>query len=327
MKLMSIRKSLLRALLACFAASYCVGANSQSYPTKPVRLIVPFPPGAYTDTVARLLAKKLSDGFAQPVVVENRAGAGGNIGADYVAKSAPDGYTLLMGTIASAISVSAYAKLPYQLTRDLAPISLVVSVPYVLATSPAIPAKSVGELIELARAQPGKLNYASSGNGSALHLASELFKARTGTDLVHIPYKGIAPAITDLVGGQVSVMFPSLDSALPHIRSGKIKALAVTSTKRSTLLPEVPTVAESGLPGFEILAWGGVLAPAGTPKEVVARVNSEIAKALGSAEVKTRFQELGAEATPSTEEEFARFIGDEIEKWAQVVKAARVRID
>ncbi len=327
MKLMSIRKSLLRALLACFAASYCVGAISQSYPAKPVRLIVPFPPGAYTDTVARLLAKKLSDGFGQAVVVENRAGAGGNIGADYVAKSAPDGYTLLMGTIASAISVSAYAKLPYQLTRDLAPVSLVVSVPYVLVTGPAIPAKSLGELVELARAQPGKLNYASSGNGSALHLASELFKTRTGIDLVHIPYKGIAPAMTDLVGGQVSVMFPSLDSALPHIRSGKIKALAVTSTKRSPLLPDVPTVAESGLPGFEILAWGGVLAPAGTPKDIVTHINSEIAKALESSDIRKRFLDIGAEATPSTPGEFARFIEAEIEKWAQVVKASGVRID
>ena len=327
MALNQMRKSFLRTLLACCATALCSAAISQTYPARPIRLVVPFPPGAYTDTVARLLAKKLSDGFEQPVVVENRAGAGGNIGADYVAKSAPDGYTLLMGTIAAAISVSAYAKLPYQLKRDLAPVSLVVSVPYVLVAGPAIPARSLGELVELARAQPGKLNYASSGNGSALHLASELFKARTGTDLVHIPYKGIAPAVTDLIGGQVSVMFPSLDSALPHIRSAKIKALAVTSAKRSPLLPEVPTVAESGLPGFEIVAWGGVLAPAATPADIIARINSQIGRALESPDIRKRFLDLGAEATPSAAGEFARFIEAEIEKWARVVKASGVRID
>lgn len=322
-----LSRSILQAVMLCVAAAIGSPAISQTYPVKAIRLIVPFPAGAYTDTVARLLAHKLSEGLGQPVVVENRAGAGGNIGADYVAKAAPDGYTLLMGTIASAISVSAYAKLPYELTRDLAPVSLVVAVPFVLVTSTGVAAGSVENLIQLARAKPGTLNYASSGNGSALHLAGELFKARTGTDLVHVPYKGIAPAMTDLVGGQVSMMFASLDSALPYIHGAKIKALAVTSAKRSPLLPRVPTVAESGLPGFEIVAWGGVLVPAGTPKDIITRLNSQIGKALESPDVQKRFQEFGAQAAPTTPDEFSRFIRSEIEKWAQVVKASGVRID
>ncbi len=276
-----LSKLILQAAILCVAAGIGSPAISQTYPVKAVRLIVPFPPGAYTDTIARLVAQKLSEGLGQPVVVENRAGAGGNIGANQVAKAAPDGYTLLMGTIASAISVSAYAKLPYELTRDLAPVSLVAKVPLVLVTSPEVSAGSLEELIQLARAKPSTLNYASSGNGSLLHLAGELFKARTGTDLVHIPYNGIAPAMTALVGGQVSVMFASLDSALPFIRGAKIKALAVTSAKRSPLLPQVPTVAESGLPGFEAAGWLGVWVPVGTPKDIVTRLNSEIRKALG----------------------------------------------
>lgn len=320
-------KSSLRTVLLSLAAVLCGSAVSQTYPTKPVRLVVPFPPGAYTDTVARVLAQKLSEGFGHPMVVENRAGAGGNVGADQVAKAVADGYTLLMGTIASAISMSAYAKLPYDLTRDLTPISLVVTVPNVLVVNPAVPATSAGELVQLSRAQQRRLNYASSGNGSALHLASEMFKARTGADFVHIPYKGIGPAMADLVGGQVSVMFTSLDSALPHIRSGKIKALAVTGAKRSPLLSELPTMAESGLPGFEIVAWGGVLAPAGTPRNIITHVNAQIRKALESPDIQKRFSEFGAEAAPSTPDEFARFIRAEIDKWAQVVKASGVRID
>lgn len=319
-------RSLFTALAIALSGLFGNAAHA-TYPEKPIRLVVPFPPGAYTDTVARLLANQLSERFGRPVVVENRAGAGGNIGADFVAKSAPDGYTLLMGTIASAISVSAYAKLPYNLQQDLAPVSLVVSVPYVLVAGPKLSVTSVQQLIQLARAKPGHLDYASSGPGSALHLASELFKARTGTDLVHIPYKGIAPAVTDLLSGQVSVMFPSLDSALPHIRSGKIRALAVTSTRRSPLLPQVPTLSESGLGDFEIVAWGGILAPAKTPEAVLDRLNSEIAGALASDEIKKRFLEFGAEATPSSREEFARFIGKDVDKWSQVVKASGVRID
>ena len=319
-------RSFFTALVIALSGLFSNAAYA-TYPEKPIRLVVPFPPGAYTDTVARLLANQLSERFGKPVVVENRAGAGGNIGADFVAKSAPDGYTLLMGTIASAISVSAYAKLPYNLQQDLAPVSLVVSVPYVLVAGPKLSVTSVQQLIQLARAKPGQLDYASSGPGSALHLASELFKARTGTDLVHIPYKGIAPAVTDLLSGRVSVMFPSLDSALPHMRSGKIRPLAVTSTRRSPLLPQVPTLSESGLGDFEIVAWGGVLAPGKTPEDVLERLNSEIAGALASDAIKKRFLEFGAEATPSSREEFARFIDKDINKWSQVVKASGVRID
>lgn len=318
---------MLKALLFCLAAALSGGAAAQSYPSKPIRLVVPFPPGAYTDTVARLVAQGLSEKVGQPVIVENRAGAGGNIGADFVAKAPPDGYTLLMGTIASAISMSAYAKLQYDLVRDLAPVILVVTVPNVLVANPHVPARSPGELIELARSRPGKLDYASSGNGGAPHLAGEMFKTRTGTSLVHVPYKGIGPALTDLIGGQVSLMFTSLDSAIGHIRTGKLKALAVTSAKRSSLLPEVPTMAESGLPGFEIVAWGGILAPAGTPKDIINLLNDQIGKLLRSPEVARRFLEFGAEPAPGTPEEFSRFIGREIEKWAQVVKTAGVKIN
>lgn len=322
-----LSRSILQAVMLCVAAVIGSPAISQTYPVKAVHLIIPFPPGAYGDTFTRLVGRKLSEGLGQPVVVENRPGAGGNIGSNYVAKAAPDGYTVLMGSTANATSVSVYTNLPYDLTRDLVPVSLVVTVPYVLVTNPGVSSGSLEELIQLARAKPGTLTYASSGNGSGVHLTSELFKLRTATDLVHVPYKGIAPALTDVVGGQVSMMFASIDTALPYIRGAKIKALAVTSAKRAPLLPQVPAVAEVGLPGFEAAGWLGVWVPVGTPKDIVTRLNSEIRKALESPDVQKRFQELGAEAAPTAPDEFSRFIGSEIEKWVPVVKASGVRMD
>ena len=300
---------------------------AQSYPVKAVRLIVPFPPGIYTDTIARLVAQKASEGLSQPVIVENRAGAGGNIGAEFVSKSPPDGYTLLMGSIAQAVSMSVYDKLAYDLVRDLTAVSMVLSVPNILVANPGLPVKTTAELIALAKAHPGKLTYGSGGNGGAFHLMGEMFKVHSGTNIVHVPYKGGGPALVDVVGGQISIMFITLDSALPYMNSGKLRALGVASMKRSPLAPELPTLAESVLPGFEIVTWAGILAPSETPRNIVARLNAEIGKALQLADVQKRFQALGVEIAPSTPEEFAQFIKAEIAKWTQVVKAAGVKID
>jgi tripartite-type tricarboxylate transporter receptor subunit TctC len=313
--------------LVIIVAGFIRPATADTYPAKPIHLIIPFPPGGYGDTVTRLVGQKLSQAFSQPVIVENRPGAGGNIGSNYVAKAAPDGYTILMGSVANATSVGAYADLPYDLTRDLAPVSLVVVVPYVVVVNSRVASHSLKELIQLAQTKSGGLTYASSGNGSGVHLTSVLFKLRTQTDLVHVPYKGMAPALSDVVAGQVAMMFASIDTALPHIRSGKIRPLAITSAKRSSLLPEVPTVAESGLPGFEAAGWLGIWVPTGTPKDIIARLNSETRTALESADIRERFKDFGAEAAPTTASGFARFIRSEIDKWTPVVKAAGVKME
>lgn len=312
------------------AAILAAGVDSvlaQAYPSRPIRVIVPFPPGAYTDFVARLVGQKLNENWGQPVVVENRPGAGGNIGADAVAKAEPNGYTLLMGTIASAISVSLYRKLPYDLVNDLVPVTLVVLVPNVLVVHPSLPARSVRDFIQLTKSNPGQLNYASSGNGSAPHLAAEMFKMMAHVEMAHVPYKGISPAMTDLVSGQVPLMFTSVDSALPQVKAGKLRALAVTSARRSSVLPDLPTMAESGLPGFEVTAWGGILAPARTPREIINALNIEIVKILRVPDVKERLSGLGAEPVGDTPEQFVAFINAEIAKWAKVVKASGARVD
>jgi tripartite-type tricarboxylate transporter receptor subunit TctC len=314
-----------RVFIAATLAAATGPLAAQTYPSKPIRLIVPFPPGAYTDTVARVIADKLGQRVGQPVVVENRAGAGGNIGADYVAKATPDGYTLLVGTIANAISVSVYKKLPYDLQKDLLPVGLLATVPNVLVVNPELKPKTVAELIDFARANPGKLSYASSGNGGAPHLAGEMFKARTETDLVHVPYKGISPALTDVMGGQTTAMFASLDSAIGQVKAGKLQALAVTGSKRSPLLPQVPTMIESGLQDFEILGWAGILAPVGTPAAIIEMLNMHLVAIVNSAEVKTKFSDLGADAVSSTPGEFSKFIRSEIDKWSKVVKVAGVQ--
>jgi len=321
------RWSGLTAALALMLAS--AGASAQSYPTKPIRLVVPYPAGGPLDIMARAIGQKLTEAWKQPVVVDNRAGAGGNIGADFVAKSAPDGYTLLMGAVAThAINPSLYSKIPYDPVKDFAPVALVAQVPNILVVNPAVPAKTVRELIDLARAKPGYLNFGSGSTGSTGHLAGELFNTMAGVKMVHIPYKGAAPATADLLGGQVQLMFDNLASALPNVKAGKLRALAVTTLTRSPAMPDLPTIAESGLPGFDLTTWFGLLVPAGTPPEIVARLNAEIVRALDAKDMRERLEKMGAEPlSNNTPEHFAAFIRTEAAKYAKVVKDSGARVD
>jgi tripartite-type tricarboxylate transporter receptor subunit TctC len=316
---------------ACAAlAALALFANAQApYPTRPIRIVVPFPAGGTTDILARAVAQKLTEATGQTVVVDNRPGAGGNIGAELVAKSAPDGYTLLMGTVGThAINASLYKAMPFDHVRDFAPVILVAGVPNVLVVNPAVPANSVQELIAYGRANPGKLNFASSGSGTSIHLAAELFKTTTGVQMAHIPYKGSAPALVDLMGGQVQLMFDNLPSALPQIKAGKLRALAVTSAQRSAALPDVPTVAESGLPGFEASSWFGLLAPAATPKDIIAKLNGEVAKWLATPEAREKLAAQGAiVAAGLTPDDFVRHIAAETTKWQKVVKDSGAKVD
>jgi tripartite-type tricarboxylate transporter receptor subunit TctC len=309
-------------------APLALAQGAASYPAKPIRLVVPFPAGGTTDILARAVAQKLSEAWGQQVIVDNRPGAGGNIGSDLVAKSAPDGYTLLMGTVGThAINPSLYAKMPYDHVKDFAPVILVAGVPNVLVVNPSLPVHSVQELIAYAKANPGKLNFASSGNGTSIHLSGELFKTMTGVQMTHIPYKGSAPALTDLVGGQVELMFDNLPSSLPFIKAGRLRALAVTSGTRAAALPDLPTLAESGLAGFEASSWFGVLAPAGTPRDIVAKLNGAIATWLASPEAREKLSSQGAIAAGGTPDAFARHIAAETVKWAKVVKASGAHVD
>lgn len=304
-----------------------------AWPSKPVRIVVPFAPGGTTDILARVLAPELSKALGQPVVVDNRGGAGGNIGADLVAKAPGDGYTLLMGTVGThGINKSLYASLPYDPQKDFAPITLVAGVPNVMVMNAKraqeLSIQSVPDFVRYAKAHPGQLNMASSGNGTSIHLAGELFKARTGIFMTHIPYRGSGPALKDLIGGQMDVMFDNLPSAMPHIQSGHLKAFAVTSAVRSDSMPELPTVAEAGaLPGFEASSWFGLLAPAGTPPDIVNRLQQETTKALNLPAVKARLLSLGAIPGGDTPQAFARQIEAEISKWAPVVKVSGAKVD
>ena len=325
-----------RRTLLVAAAVLPLAARAQSaWPTKPVRIVVPFAAGGTTDILARALAPELQRAFGQPFVVDNKPGAGGNSGAAEVAKSAPDGHTLLMGTVGThAINVALYPKLPYDPARDFVPVTLVAGVPNVLVMNPAAAQKyginSVADLIQALKAHPGQLNMASSGNGTSIHLSGELFKSLTGTYMVHIPYRGSGPALMDLMGGTMDLMFDNLPSALPHIKAGKLKALAVTSATRSAALPEVPTIAEAGGPalkGYEASSWFGLLAPAGTPMEVVNRLQQETARALATPALKERLLSQGATPGGIPPAEFARFIEAETKKWAQVVKASGAKVD
>ena len=314
----------LGALFACIATV----ASAQSYPNRTIRLVVPFPAAGTTDILARAAAQKLTEAFGQSVVVDNRPGAAGNIGSDLVAKSAPDGYTLLMGTVGThAINPSLYSKMPYDHVKDFVPVVLVAGVPNVLVVNPALPVNSVADLIKLAKDKPGQINFASSGSGTSIHLSGELFKTMAGVDITHVPYKGSSPALVDLIGGQVQIMFDNLPSALPQIKAGKLRAIAVTSLKRAPVLPDVPTISESGLPGFEASSWFGVLAPAGTPAPIVARINAEVNKWLQSAEAREKLLSQGAEAAGGSPEQFANHIRAESEKWAKVVKASGAKVD
>ena len=311
-----------------------VQAYSQTaWPTKPVKIVVPFAPGGTTDILARAMAPELSKAFGQAFIVENKAGAGGNLGADIVAKSAADGYTLLMGTVGThGINVALYDKMPFDPVKDFAPITLIAGVPNVMVMN-ADKAKqlninNVADFIKVAKASPGKLNMASSGNGTSIHLAGELFKNMSNTYLVHFPYRGSGPALLDLVGGTMDVMFDNLPSALPHIKSGKLKALAVTSSQRSAVLPDVPTVEEAGnLKGFDASSWFGLLAPAGTPVDIVNRLQQESAKAMNNPAVKEKLLAQGAIPGGNTPADFSKMIGFEIKKWAQVVKVSGAKVD
>ncbi len=317
-----------RGALAALLILVALGASAQVYPTRPIRLVVPFPPGGTTDILARAAAQKLTESMGQSVIVDNRPGAAGNIGSDIVAKSAPDGYTLLMCTVSThAINPNLYAKIPYDHINDFAPVVLVAAVPNVLEVNPSLPVHTVADLIKLAKSKPGAINFASSGNGTSIHLSGELFKTMAGVDMTHVPYKGSAPALTDLIAGQVQVMFDNLPSSLQQIKAGKLRAIAVTSGKRAPALPDIPTIAESGLPGFEATSWFGVMAPAGTPASVVTRLNSEINKWLQSPEAREQLLAQGAEAAGGTSEQFAAHIRAETDKWAKVVKASGAKVD
>ncbi|MEP7276984.1 MAG: tripartite tricarboxylate transporter substrate binding protein [Betaproteobacteria bacterium] len=310
------------------AGGVAVDAAAQAFPAKPVRLVVPFPPGGPLDAAGRAIAERLTQMWGQSVLVDNRPGAGGNIGADLVAKSPPDGYTVVMGALSThAVNPSLYARMPYDATKDFAPISLVAVTPNVLVVNPSLPVNSVKELIAYAKANPGKLSFGSGSNGSAGHLAGELFKVDTGTDMVHIPFKGGAPALQALLAGDTQLMFDNLANSLQQAKAGKVKALAVTTAKRSALAPDLPTMAEAGVPGFDISTWYGILAPAGTPPAVIAKWNADLVKVLDSPELRERMAAQGAEATPTTPAEFSAFIASELAKYARIVKASGAKID
>jgi len=328
------RRTLLAGGAAAFALALSGGAFAQgAWPTKPVKIVVPFAPGGTTDILARAIAPELSKAFGQQFIVDNRAGAGGNVGADIVAKSPGDGYTLLMGTVGThGINRALYSKLPYDPIKDFVPITLVAGVPNVMVMNAekaqALGINNVADFIRYAKANPGKLNMASSGNGTSIHLAGELFKSMAGVYMVHFPYRGSGPALLDMVGGTMDVMFDNLPSAMPQIKAGKLKALAVTSRERSVVLPEVPTVEEAGkLKGFDATSWFGLLAPAGTPPEIAGRIQQEVAKALNQPAIKERLVAAGAIPSGNSPAEFTRHIDAEHKKWAAVVKASGAKVD
>jgi len=324
-----IHRLALTAFVALVATGVLSGnADAQDYPNKPLRLIVPFPPGGGNDILARSVGQRLAEAVGQQIIVDNRGGAGGLIGAELAAKAVPDGYTIFLASIGNlAFMPALHAKLPYDPVRDFAPVTLLATSAFVLVVNPSLPAKSVRELIALAKARPGQLNYASAGQGSSLHLTGEIFKLATNTDLVHVPYKGGAPALTDLIAGQVQIMFATTPGTLPHVRTGKLRALGVSGSKRSVAAPEVPTIAEGGVPGFEVLNWYGIVAPGKTPAAIVQRLNGELVMILKAPEMIESLGTQGLEAAGGTPEKFGAFIKSEIAKYAKVVKAAGIRAE
>ncbi|SDP23846.1 Tripartite-type tricarboxylate transporter, receptor component TctC [Ralstonia sp. 25mfcol4.1] len=323
-----VRKLLLSLSVLSFPMLAVVpAAQAQAWPAKPIRMVVPYPPGGPTDIVARVVGQKLSERLGQPVVVDNRPGAGGNIGADAVAKSAPDGYTMLVATTAHAINMTLFARPGYHTRTDFAPVSMLTSGPLVLVTAPSTPVHNVAELIAMARANPGKVTFASSGNGQSTHLSAELFDSMAGIRMTHVPYKGSAPALTDVMAGQATVMFDTMLSAMPFVRDGKLRALAVTGAARSPAAPDIPTMAQAGLPGYEATAWNALLLPAGTPAAVVDKLGEALKAVLTQEDVRTRFATQGFTATWTSPADTGRFVASEIDKWGKVVKASGATID
>jgi tripartite-type tricarboxylate transporter receptor subunit TctC len=318
----------LRVVCVALAVLAAGAEGADAYPSKPIRFVVAFPPGGGTDLVARTVAPRLAERLAQQVVVDNRPGAGGNLGTEIVAKSAPDGYTMQMGSVGPlAINASLFARMPFDPLKDLAPVTLAASTPNVLVVHPSLPVTTVRELIALARARPGAINFASSGQGTPAQLAGELFNSMAGVKMVHVPYKGAAPALADLLGGQVQVMFSTMPPALPHVTAGRLRALAVASLRRSPAAPELPTLDETALPGFEATTWHGVMVPAGTPSAIVAKLHDDIVAVLRTPEIAERLSSQGAEAIGNTPEEFASYIRSETAKWAKVVRESGAKLE
>ena len=325
-------KTLLIPFLLCLCPCLCLclgaaPAGAQTYPSKPIRMIVPFAPGGGTDILARIIGQQLADAWGQAVNVENRAGASGNLGTELVARSAPDGHTLVMAINTHAVNASLYSKLPFDPVKDFAPVILTATTANILVVHPSVAANSVQELIALAKAQPGKLNYASGGSGTTSHLAAELFKTMAGVEMVHVPYKGGGAAYTDLISGQVQLYFVGIPGTLQYLKAGRLRALGVTTPRRSPAAPETPTIAESGLPGFSATTWWGILAPAGTPQPIIARIDFEVARILKLPEVRAKLDAQGFEPVASTPESFGAFMRSEIELWARAVKASGARAE
>ena len=323
-----MKSSFVTSALVLAAVAPCGAAAADAYPSRPIRMLVAFAPGGGTDIIGRIVAQGIGAALKQQVVVENRPGAGGNIGTELAARAAPDGYTLITsGTGAHAINPSLYARIPYDAIKDFTPVSLVASTPYLMVVHPSVPAKTVREFIALAKAKPGSINMASSGNGGMPHLAGELFQLMAEVRLTHVPYKGTGAVFPDLIGGHVQVLFGDIVATSPHVKSGKLRALGITSPERSPNLPEIPTIAESGVPGYDAVGWFGVFAPAGTPSDIVARLNEAIREHVQKPEVKARLSSLGADVVASTPEAFAAKQRADLERWAKVIKAANVKVE
>lgn len=320
-------KRILKLCMLCIAAAFAGQALAQAYPSKPIRLVVPFPPGGPTDILGRAIGAKLGELLGQTVIIDNRGGAGGGIGADNVAKSAPDGHSLLLGTTGThTINPNLYSKLPYDPIKDFVPISLVVRYLNILVVNPNVPAKSMAELIALAKQKPGQITFGSAGNGSSNHLTAEMLATMTGVKMQHVPYKGSGPALTDVIAGQINFMFDQYSTVAPNIKAGKLRAIGIATRKRHRLLPDVPTIGET-VPGFEVSPWYGLFAPAGTPRDIVNRLNTELTKVMNSKEIHERMTTLGWDPVTNTPEEFAAQIKSELGVWADVVKKSGARID
>ena len=316
---------ILPLLSFCLILPTAHAVAADNYPAKPIRLVVPFPPGGPADSLARVVGEKIGASMGKPIVVDNRPGAGGNIGMEVGAKAAPDGYTLVLAPAGNlTVNPSLYHSVPYDVGRDFAPVTVLATVPNILVVHPSVPAKTVTELVHYAKAHPGELNFSSPGNGSGAHLAGELFKSLAAIDIAHIPFNGIAPAVTAVVGGQVQLMFAGAPSVLQHVKSGRLNALGVASLKRIAAAPDLPTLSESGFPGFDVTSWYGIVAPAGTPNDVITRLHNEMTKALNEPDVREKLAGLGAEPVGNTPAEFAAMIKSETAKWSRIVKDAKI---